>query len=222
MIVFEDDHILAVDKPEGLASIPERNHEIPSLLRKLTDERGQRLFVVHRLDKDVSGVILFAKTAEAHRNLNDQFRRNCIEKHYTALVRGVMLRNQGIIRRPIREFGSGRMGVDQRRGKPAQTAYDVEERLDGFTLLRVTPRTGRRHQIRVHLFSIGHPVVGDPRYGEPSLQEGFPRLMLHATRVRFGSPSGIEVTVDSPLPPTFTSVLDRIRFGHGDASDDAD
>jgi RluA family pseudouridine synthase len=221
MILFEDDHIIAVEKPEGLASIPERNADVPPLLGLVSQQCEQRLYVVHRLDKDVSGVILFAKTSEAHRRLSDQFSNHHVEKHYDALVHGALRTDCGIIRRPIREFGSGRMGVDQRHGKPARTAYEVIERLPAFTMLHVTPQTGRRHQIRVHLFSFGHPVVGDARYGARDLQEGFPRLMLHATQLTFTSPSGLEVTVDSPLAPTFTSVLDRIRSGYGDTSGDA-
>ncbi|MCK7490048.1 MAG: pseudouridine synthase [Anaerotruncus sp.] len=110
---------------------------------------------------------------------------------------------RGRINAPIREFGSGRMGVDPRRGKPSSTEWKLAERLDGATLLRVHPATGRRHQIRVHLYHIGHPILGDPRYGDRARQERFPRLMLHALAIEFALPSGERVTVEAPAPPSF-------------------
>ncbi len=213
-VLFEDDDFLAVDKPEGLASIPERDPGRPCLVRILGQRTGRRLFVVHRLDKGASGVLLFAKTPQAHRVLNDQFSTRRVAKRYLALVHGVMAPEAGVIRTPLRLYGSGRMGV-HRGGKPCVTGFEMIEPLPRFTLLEVRPETGRRHQIRAHLYSIGHPVVGDTRYGPRQLQEEFPRLMLHAAGLRFTSPSGKEISIESPLPASFSSVLERLRARPG-------
>ena len=159
-----------------------------------------RLFPVHRLDKDVSGVILFAKTAEAHRYLNGEFEKRRVRKTYLAVCHGVIEKNRGVINAPIREFGSGRMGVDRERGKPAATEFRVVDRRGRFSVVHAYPLTGRRHQIRVHLYSIGHPVVGDRKYGDPGLQKAFPRLILHALSIEFTPPSGGRLTIESPPP----------------------
>jgi RluA family pseudouridine synthase len=181
---------------------------LPELLK---DHYAGKLFPVHRLDRGASGVIVFAKNAAAHRELNGQFDRREVRKTYVALVDGVPATNRGQINAPIREFGSGRMGVDPKRGKPSSTEWKVAERLEGATLLRVSPLTGRRHQIRVHLYHIGHPILGDLRYGDRALQERFPRLMLHARSLEFSLPAGERVTVEAPPPPSFETVLARLR-----------
>jgi RluA family pseudouridine synthase len=181
---------------------------LPELLR---DHFPGKLFPVHRLDRGASGVIVFAKNAAAHRHLNGEFDRREVRKTYLALVDGVPSSNRGQINAPLREFGSGRMGVDPKRGKPSSTEWKVAERLDGATLLRVNPTTGRRHQIRVHLYHIGHPILGDLRYGDRARQEGCPRLMLHALEVGFALRSGERVTVEAPPPPSFEEVLAGLR-----------
>ncbi len=209
-ILFEDDDILAVDKPEGLISNA-RDFESGLLGRTQADRTG-RLFVVHRLDKEVSGVLVFAKNAQAHRFLNDAFSRGEVRKTYFALVLGTVAGDKGIIDIPIREFGSGRMGADAVRGKPSRTEFEVVERLKETMLLRVRPLTGRRHQIRVHLYSIGHPVAGDLKYGDRTTQTAFPRLMLHATDIILPSLSGTDdIRIESPLTASFISVLERMR-----------
>lgn len=210
-ILFENDDLVAIDKPEGLASIPERVHTVDNLLTRLLAEFPNKLYVVHRLDKEVSGVILFAKHAAAHKCLNDQFSRRQIQKTYLALAHGVIRENQDTITAPIREFGSGRMGVDAPRGKPSRTDVQVIERLAAYTLLTAHPLTGRRHQLRVHLYSIGHPIVGDVRYGDKITQRQFPRLMLHAQRIEFRLPSGEMMTIEAPVPESFELVLGGIR-----------
>jgi tRNA pseudouridine32 synthase / 23S rRNA pseudouridine746 synthase len=210
-VLFEDADVLAVSKPEGLATIPERSGNAASLLFHLQAERGAKLFVVHRLDKEASGAILFAKNAAAHKILNGQFARREVAKTYAALSHGVVAEERGAIDRPIRLYGSGRMGIDAARGKPSSTEYEVVRRMGAYTLLDVRPASGRRHQIRVHLYSIGHPVVGDTRYGDRDLQSRFPRLMLHASEIGFRLPSGENKTVSSPLPGTFVAVLERVE-----------
>jgi len=211
-VLFENDNIIAVDKPEKLASIPERNREKVSLLKILSETLERKLYTVHRLDKQVSGVILFAKTPEAHRQLNLMFEHRQVHKTYMALVHGEITGQRGVIDKPLRCFGSGRMGEDADKGKPCLTEFTVEERLTGYTRVKVSPLTGRKHQIRAHFFAIGHPIVGDPLYGDKPLQKTFPRLMLHALSIRFSlAPGGQEVEVASELPVSFSEVLRSLR-----------
>ena len=208
-VLFENDDYLAVDKPEGVVSVAAAGQGgLPELLKS---HYAGKLYPVHRLDRGASGVIVFAKSAAAHRDLNGQFDRREVHKTYLALVDGVPGTNRGQINAPIREFGSGRMGVDAKRGKPSSTEWKVAERLDDATLLRVSPLTGRRHQIRVHLYHIGHPILGDLRYGDKARQERYPRLMLHAISLEFALPSGELVTVEAPPPPSFEEVLAGFR-----------
>jgi tRNA pseudouridine32 synthase/23S rRNA pseudouridine746 synthase len=209
--LFETADILAVDKPIGLASIPERDAAKESLLALLSVSCAQKLYVVHRLDKDVSGVILFAKNAAMHRHLNERFANRAVQKTYLALVHGRLEHSNGAIDKPLRSFGSGRVAVDPRRGKPSVTEYTVAGRVGPYTLVKVMPLTGRRHQIRAHFFHLGHPLVGDPRYGDKGLQRQFSRLMLHAHRIEFTLPDGAVITVEAPLPPSFTTLLQALR-----------
>ena len=202
-ILFEDENIIAVDKLEGLSSISENDKHVDSIHSLLQKKYSTKIFIVHRLDKEVSGVILFAKNSLTHKLLNEQFQNRTIIKHYTALVHGKMNNKNGIVDKPIREFGSGRMGVDEIKGKPSITEYNVLKQYDLFTLLDLHPTTGRRHQLRVHLFSIGHPIVGDSKYGDKNIQQDFPRLMLHATNITFRLDSGKIFKVESELPEIF-------------------
>jgi tRNA pseudouridine32 synthase/23S rRNA pseudouridine746 synthase len=210
-LLFEDNDIIAVNKPEGLTSIPGSEKGKETLLELLSKQCNQKLFVVHRLDKDVSGVMLFAKNAGAHKCLNDQFANHGIKKTYIAVVHGALDTAKGDIDKPVHQFGSGRMGVDELRGKPSSTEYEVVERLGKFTLVKANPRTGRKHQIRVHFYSIGHPIVGDRLYGEKAAQSAFPRMMLHAQEITFKLPSGEEKTVEAPLAESFSAVLNSLR-----------
>jgi len=210
-VLFENDDIIAVDKPEKLASIPERNRENVSLLRILCETLERKLYTVHRLDKQVSGVILFAKTPEAHRQLNLMFEHRQVHKTYMALVHGEIAGERGVIDKPLRCFGSGRMGEDADKGKPCVTEFTVEERLTGYTQVRVSPLTGRKHQIRAHFFGIGHPVVGDTLYGDKSIQKTFPRLMLHSLEIEFIEATAKKNIITSKIPSSFSSVINRIR-----------
>jgi tRNA pseudouridine32 synthase / 23S rRNA pseudouridine746 synthase len=202
-VLFENDELIAVDKPEGLASIPERNPATISLLKLLTAARGQKLYVVHRLDKQVSGVILFAKTPETHHRLNQMFEQRRMYKTYIAWVHGEIAADRGVIDMPLRRCGSGRMAEDRQCGKPCLTEFEVEQRSVGFTCVRVHPATGRKHQIRTHFFSIGHPIVGDTLYGDRRVQKTFPRVMLHALSLRFKLPDAGEIFIESRLPDAF-------------------
>jgi len=212
-ILFENDDVVAVNKPEGVASIPERGRGKDDVLSLVSSAVAVKLYVVHRLDKEASGVILFAKNAQVHRELNMQFRDRSIRKTYLALAHGLIRSESDVIEKPLRQFGSGRMGVDPGGGKPCVTEFEVAERFRSHTLVQVVPVTGRRHQIRVHLYSTGHPIVGDLRYGDRAVQKRFPRLMLHARELTFHLPSGMEATIEAPIPQSFLSVLQSIRLG---------
>ncbi len=211
-VLYEDDALVAVNKPEGIATIPERDPSVESLLIRLREEREEEMLPVHRLDKEVSGVVLFARTREAHRALNRQFEEREVRKVYVAVVHGVLSANRGRIDAPIRAFGSGRMGVDQRMGKPSETAYRVIERLPYHTLLEAYPLTGRRHQIRVHLYHLGFPIVGDLRYGDRSVGQTARRLFLHAADLTLRTIDGRKITVSAPVPAVFESTLQVLRF----------
>ncbi len=207
VVLFEDQDLIVVDKPEGIASIPERDASREHLIGMLSGGRQEQLFVVHRLDKEVSGLIIFARNAAAHKFLNDQFERRRVQKSYVALVHGQITGESGRIDAPLRQFGSGRVGVDTSGGKPCVTEYTVTRRFNAVTLLEVKPLTGRRHQIRAHLYSTGHPIVGDLRYGDRKLQSTYSRLMLHAHRLTLTVPSGEPLTVEAPVPEEFLRII---------------
>ncbi len=207
MPLYLDDDIAAFDKPAGLATIPERLPSADSLLRAAEAALDQRLFIVHRLDKEVSGVVLFARHAGAHRHLNNLFAGREVAKRYLLLALGEFEAAEGVIEAPIRQFGSGRMGVDHLQGKPSSTSYTRLKCYEGTTLIRAFPRTGRRHQLRVHFYSIGHPIAGDSRYGDKALQAIWPRLMLHAEGIEFLSPAGEMVSLHAAPPSSFMELL---------------
>jgi RluA family pseudouridine synthase len=211
-VLYEDDHLLAVDKPEGMPSIPEKPGKNNDLLTVLSARSGRRLYVIHRLDKGATGVILFGKTEEAYRFVGAQFAERRVRKSYVALAHGRVAPETGTIDKPLRKFGSGRMGVDFERGLPALTRYRVREQFAAHALLDLEPTSGRKHQLRVHLLSIDHPIVGDRWYGSPRLQNGFERLMLHAARLEFDVVSKRRLTLEAPLSESFISVVEQCRW----------
>jgi len=217
-ILFENDHIIAVDKPEGLAAIPERKKAALSVLSQLSVGTQRKIYVVHRLDKEASGVIVFAKNAQAHQYLCRQFASHAVNKTYLALTHGRLQQESGTIDKPLRQFGSGRVAVDTGLGKPCLTEFSVVERFAppmDYTLVRAQPVTGRRHQLRVHFYSIGHPIVGDPLYGQQEKSDERratnKRLMLHAEKITFQLPSGRELTIEAPPPESFQQVIESLR-----------
>ena len=215
-ILYEDRDLLAVNKPEGLASIHDNAGESLDLQTILSEHYKTKILVVHRLDKEVSGIILFAKNEKTHKLLNKQFADRTVKKSYTAIVHGIIEKENGEIRFPIREFGSGRMGVDSKKGKPSKTFYSIAEKLFPYTLVELNPTTGRRHQLRVHLYAIGHSIVGDKRYGDNELQDKFPRLMLHAKSICFVKPDRKELLIEAPVPESFLKFLKEIKSSvHG-------
>jgi RluA family pseudouridine synthase len=210
MIIYEDKNLIAADKPEGIASISENDTSIETLHSILEKKFNQKLLIVHRLDKEVSGIILFARNSNTHKLLNKQFADRTVKKFYIALVHGNVVKDAGVINKPIREFGSGRMGIDEKNGKPSKTEYKVLERFENYTLLELNPSTGRRHQLRVHLYFIGHPIVGDMRYGDKSIQQNYPRLMLHAKSVELEFQKGKRLNFNSEIPESFNTALKNL------------
>jgi 23S rRNA pseudouridine1911/1915/1917 synthase len=214
-IVYEDNDLLVVDKPFGLTTHPSPGQTGHTLINALLSycpklaEMGDSLRpgIVHRLDKDTSGLIIVAKNTQSQLNLINQFKNRTVQKTYLTLVKGHLTPETGIIEAPI-----GRDPADRKRmavvtaGKPARSEYKVVKYLKGYTLLEVKPETGRTHQIRVHLSAIGYPVVGDGVYGVkvPFLKRQF----LHAYRLSFNLPAhGERVEFKSELPEDLEEAL---------------
>ena len=223
-IVYEDDHLVVVDKPAGLTVHPAPGHPdgtlVNALLALVADLPGiggvERPGIVHRLDKDTSGLIVVAKTDAAHRSLSRQMKERSVQKSYVALTTGTMRDDDGEIDAPIGRHPKHRkkMAVVE-EGRAALTRYRVMERFDGphgrFTLVEAHPVTGRTHQIRVHLASIGHPIVGDAVYGRRSPL--VPRHFLHAARLEIALPPDEteRKTFESPLPDDLADALSELR-----------
>ncbi len=228
-IVHQDDALIAVNKPARLAVLPGRGRR-ESLLEMLTADarlKGAKPLMVHRLDADTSGVIVMALTEEAQRGLNEQFRLRTVTKEYWALVRGMPLHESGSVDLPIGADpnNKNRMVIRGDEAKKARTKWVLKERYKGVSLLAVFPVTGRRHQIRVHLKAMGHPLAVDPYYGGEKLllsefkrhyklgkfQEERPlmdRLTLHAKSLSFIHPAtGEPTTLTAELSKDFRSAL---------------
>jgi 23S rRNA pseudouridine1911/1915/1917 synthase len=220
-ILYEDDDLVAVDKPAGMVvhagAGVHSGTLVNALLHRFATLSGVggalRPGIVHRLDRFTSGILLVAKNDGAHQSLASQFSGRQVEKVYLALVHGEVKQEKGRIERPIRRdpVHRTRMTARLEEGRAAWSEYQVMKRVPGFTLLEVRIGTGRTHQIRVHLSSIGHPVVGDTLYGAPARIEGRPllgRYFLHAHRIRFHHPTtGTEILLTSPLPPELANWL---------------
>ena len=217
-ILFEDEDVIVVDKPAGLTVHPsptQQSHTlINAILPHLARATGdfERPGIVHRLDKDTSGVMVIARNPVAHEKLADQFKRHSVRKVYIALVKGRLTPEQGIIEAPVgRDTGDRKkMAITgESRGKKALTRYRVVRYIDSFSLLEVMPQTGRTHQIRVHLAAIGFPVVGDAMYGVKS--PVLSRQFLHAHKLGFQHPTtGEYVEFVSPLPLDLAQALEAV------------
>jgi 23S rRNA pseudouridine1911/1915/1917 synthase len=222
-IIYQDGDIIVLDKPAGLTVHPAPGHPsgtlVNALLAACPDLRGiagtLRPGIVHRLDKDTSGLMVVAKNDRAQRALQRQLKDRDVRKTYLALVRGVPAPREGTIAAPIGRHPKNRkkMAVVA-DGREATTRYRVREEIAGgqYSLLEVEPVTGRTHQIRVHLAAVGHPVVGDATYGRPSAAVG--RQFLHAHKLAFAMPLGRRtVEFESPLPADLREALSQLRAG---------
>ena len=221
-ILYQDADVVIVNKPCGMVVHPAAGNEdgtlVNALLYHVKDLSGiggeMRPGIVHRLDKDTSGLILIAKNDRAHAVLSEQFKERSMKKHYRAVAFGGFKEESGLIDAPI-----ARHPVDRKKmaivpdGKPSQTEWKVLERVKGATYLDVHLLTGRTHQIRVHMHSIGHPLLGDPIYA-PNIKTSvhIPRLMLHAYSLAFTHPtSGERMEFSASLPDQFETVLGKMR-----------
>lgn len=240
-IIYQDDHLVAINKPAHLACIPGRAEPecvVGLLAAQLglpcKGEADPRLRVVHRLDKDTTGVLLFAKDIESQRALSNQFQNNLVRKEYMALVIGRPFEGQGEIDAPLMPDRAvvGKMAVNK-RGKPAVTRWKLEQAFRGVSLMRAFPQTGKTHQIRVHLKHIGHPLAVDELYGPPVDERGaglflsqfkrgyrtgkdgserplIARLTLHAEKLTFTHPDGRSIQLTAPLPKDFRATLNML------------
>ncbi|MFN7130460.1 MAG: RluA family pseudouridine synthase [Myxococcales bacterium] len=226
-LLFEDDALLAVDKPAGALVIRGREGERePSLLDLLARQRREELRVVHRLDRDTSGVLLLARTVDAQRRLSGAFETGAVEKRYLALVRGVPAQRAFEVDVPLTDARRGKMrpAAPGEQGKESLTRFAVLETFRGFALVEARPVTGRTHQIRVHLRYAGHPLAVDPKYGSSAplrrcdLRPGdteapvLARTPLHAAAIAFPHPTdGRGRTVEAPLPQDLEQALALLR-----------
>jgi len=210
--VYYDRQIIVINKPAGIPVLPDGwVKDAPCLVKLLEAEYG-KLWVVHRLDKITSGVMVFARTAEAHRSLNIQFDRHEVIKVYHAICTGEPKWDLHVARHPLRiDVGhSHRSMVDNAGGIPAETTFRVLQRFEGFSLLEAVPGTGRTHQIRVHAYALAFPLLGDIQYGAPKTAL-ISRPALHAQSLTFVHPgTGESVPYTSPYPDDFNDVLNAL------------
>lgn len=240
-ILYEDDALLAVDKPAGLVTHPAYKHPDGTLsdaifARQAAKGEG-RPWLLHRLDRETSGVVLFAKTVEARRAIVRQFEQHRVRKLYLAVTSGRLTPERGILEAPLRRDPADRRStiVDD-AGQPAATRYEVLAARDGYALVRAEPLTGRTHQIRAHMAHLGAPLLGDTRYialahaaraARGETQQGAnaegaavavaPRVMLHAWRIRIVHPTTrVQCEVTAPLPDDLLTVARRLRLRFGE------
>ncbi len=229
-ILFENDDFLAINKPPGLLSVQDRFneslHHVGALVRRI----DPNYLLAHRLDKDTSGVMLVAKSSDSQRLLQRQFDERTITKEYAALVMGVPQHKAGIIDQPIlpHEYMKNKMTI-HKKGKSSVTYWQVEEDFERYTLLRLKPKTGRTHQIRVHLAHLGHSIVADPVYGngKPFYLSSIKRYMnkrsdeverplisrtaLHAEKITFIGMNKERISVSCPFPKDFKATINQLR-----------
>lgn len=221
-IVYEDQELAVVNKPAGMVVHPSPGHKggtlVNALLARypfLSQLSGSRPGIVHRLDKGTSGLMVVAKDEEARRYLQKQFKRGEVKKVYLALVEGHLKPAQGVIEVPIgRDLRRRKRMAALPGGREAVTEYRVRGYLDGYTLVEAMPRTGRTHQVRVHLAFLGHPVVGDPVYGFRRKRLGLERQFLHSHILGFKAPSGRWLEFEAPLPEELERTLEGLRGPH--------
>ncbi len=228
-LLFEDDALLVINKPAGLATLPDGyDPSLPHIKSLLSAKYGQ-LWIVHRLDKDTSGVLLLARSSEAHRNLNTQFEQHSVLKVYHALVAGEPAWKRKTVDLPLRSNGDRqhRTIVDPQRGKPAVTHFKILERCSYFCLVEALPETGRTHQIRAHLSSVGLSILGDKLYSQarvgqyelnPASGIYMPPILwtagmgLHARHLEFAHPvSGVKLKFTAPYPEYWLSIIDQLK-----------
>ncbi len=235
-VLAEDEHLVAINKPAGVCVIPDAATQEPTLINGLLHyvQRQsllpcRRVYVVHRLDRDTTGALVFAKDVATARHLSTCFEERRVAKRYLAVVLGEVADDEGEVDLPLAPHSRGRMKVAERRGRPAITRYRVRERFQGYSLLEVEPLTGRQHQVRVHLSAIGHPLAVEPVYGgkdgiylselkrnyrrKPGRPERpiIARLTLHASGLEFPAADGTVRRVEAELPKDLERLVRCLR-----------
>lgn len=229
-VIFENEDFIAINKQPGMLSIPDRHDDTQlSLYRLLTTQFG-KIYVVHRLDRDTSGIILFAKNEHSYKYLSAIFEKRTIQKTYTGIVKGSIPSAHGMIDEPITEhpFRKGEMTI-HKKGKLSRTEYEVVNDFGIYSLVKFIIHTGRTHQIRVHAQHIGHPLVGDKIYGDgkhvllSSFKKRFNlkvdaeekpllnRLALHASSLNFKNENGEEFSLEAPLPKDMYALVEQLK-----------
>lgn len=234
-VIFENDDFVSVNKEAGMLTIPDRYDDTqPSLYKILTQQYG-KIFIVHRLDRDTSGLILFAKNEPAHKYLSRLFEQRNIEKKYLGIVRGSMPDKKGAVNEPIAEHPvkKGMMTIS-RKGKPSLTHYEVLEDYGIYSLVQFDIQSGRTHQIRVHTQSLGHPIICDTVYGDgkPILLSSFKkkyklsqhdleerpimrRLGLHSYSLHFKDNHHQDFSLEAPMPKDMKALLQQLKKNRG-------
>lgn len=223
-VLYEDKDIIVVNKPKGMVVHPANGNPDGTVVNAIMNLCGDSLSgiggkirpgIIHRLDKDTSGVLIVAKNDNTHVNISNQIKNRETKKYYIALVRGVIKENEATINMPI-----GRSKKDRKKmavtkdGKEAITHFRVIKRYDNYTLLEIKIDTGRTHQIRVHLAEIGHPVVGDYIYSNGKNPFGVEGQMLHAKQIEFKHPStGEQMKIEAPVPDYFNEIIEKLNQG---------
>lgn len=233
--IYENEQFIAINKPSGLLSIPDRIGKEISL-KSILQEKTGKIFTVHRLDKDTSGVIVFAKDETTHKYLSQKFEERDVEKYYVGLVNGILMNKEGSIDAKIMEHpGKSNLMIIHQKGKPSVTDYQVLEEFGLFSWMQFQIHTGRTHQIRVHMKHIGNPIVCDELYGDgkpvflSSIKRKFKlskkedeerpilnRLALHSLKLKFTDASGEQFELEAPLQKDLKALLQQLRKHNGD------
>lgn len=212
-IIFSDSDILVVNKPAGLSVLPEGWDKDAPYLVRLLEEKYAKIWVVHRIDKSTSGIVIFALTADAHRSLNIQFEKHQVEKKYHAIFNGVPKWDEKTAKHPLRvNVGhKHRTMVDDRKGVRSETRFKLLERWQASALVEAMPMTGRTHQIRVHAYALGHPLLGDILYSAPET-DVISRAALHAFSLKFSHPvTGKMMSFQADYPNDFQKAVNTLR-----------
>lgn len=229
-IIFENEKFVAVNKQAGLLTIPDRHDDTLNSLYKILQQQYQKIFIVHRLDKDTSGIILFAKDEATHKFLSQLFEQRNVEKYYQGIVQGTLQNKKGTIEEPIMEHPSGKGMMVHAKGKLSVTEYEVLEEYGIYSLVQFRIHTGRTHQIRVHMKHLGHPVACDELYGDPkpillsSFKKKFKlskhddderpllsRLALHSYELKFKDQDNKEFDLKAELPKDMRALLQQLK-----------
>lgn len=236
-VIFENENFVAVNKPAGLLTIPDRHDETINSLYKTLQQQYEKIFIVHRLDRETSGIILFAKDETTHKYLSQLFEQRNVKKYYFGIIQGTLQNKKGIIEDPLMEHPVKKgMMIVHAKGKPSITEYEVQEEFGIFSLIKFQIHSGRTHQIRAHAKHLGHPIICDEIYGDPkpillsSFKKKFKlsnhdeeerpmlnRLALHSYELIFKDQTGKEFNLKAELPKDMRALLQQLKKLRGNS-----